>query len=74
MSETTATMTKGELRRARQEAKAAGRPLTGELALTPDQSHGVDIGPERLSNGRHNVKRARALERYARFVYDHDRD
>lgn len=66
-------MTKSELRKARKNARANGEKLTGELAL--DRGDGpMEFGPERLANGRCNVKRARALERHARFVYEYDRD
>lgn len=66
-------MTKSELRKARKQARANGERLTGELSL--DRGNGsVEFGPERLSNGKCNVKRARALERHAKFVYDYDRD
>ncbi len=49
-------MTKGELRKARQAARAAGRPLTGELALDRGE------GPEFTET----AKGYRARERWAR--------
>lgn len=34
----------------------------------------MEFSPERNRNGSHNTERAKALERHARFVYEHDRD
>ena len=53
-------MTKGERRKARQAARAAGRPLTGELALDND---GGAMEFTETPRGR------RGLERWAR-AYD----
>lgn len=65
-------MTKSELRKARKAAHAAGQSLNGELAL--DRSNGpVEYSSERLANGRINLRRAAALERNARRVYEDDR-
>jgi hypothetical protein len=33
-----------------------------------------EFSAERHANGRFNRRRARALERHARYVYEHDRD
>ena len=66
-------MTKSERRKARKQARDNGERLTGDLALDRDNGP-VDFGPERLSNGRYNINRARALDRHAKFVYDYDRD
>ena len=66
-------MTKSELRKARKAAVAAGLPLTGELALDRGDTN-VEFGPEHLRSGRVNVRRANALYRHAKFVYDYDRD
>jgi len=61
-------MTKGELRKLRKQ---------GNLRDFDSSDRGnepMEFSPEHLPNGRPNLKRARALERYARFVYDYDRD
>ena len=50
-------MTKGERRKARQAARAEGRPLTGELALDKDS------GPMEFSE---TPQGRRGLERWAR--------
>jgi len=56
-------MTKGELRKARQAAREAGQPLTGELAL-PNQPS-VQPKPQRKPRPRYN-----SMERFARWHYD----
>jgi len=66
-------MTKGEKRKLRKLARQAGEGLTGDLALDRDPGP-VDFGPERLRNGKPNLRRERALTRWARFNYDYDRD
>jgi hypothetical protein len=53
-------MTKGELRKSRKQAKADGKPLTGELAL--DRGN----GPVEFSE---TARGYRARDRYARW-YD----
>ena len=53
-------MTKGERRKARQAARAEGRPLTGELALDKDS------GPAEFTE---TPRGRRGLERWAR-AYD----
>lgn len=65
-------MIKSEKRKARKTTRAAGQPLTGELALDRGNS-AVEFGPERLSNGKWNHRRECALHRHARLVYDYDR-
>ena len=55
-------MTKGERRRARKEAQAAGRPLTGELALDRN-----DTDPMEFSE---TPKGYEARERWARRYDD----
>ena len=66
-------MRKSERRKARKAAQANGLPLTGELSLDRDNGP-CEFSPERYRNGKINHKRAKALERYAKFVYDYDRD
>jgi len=66
-------MTKGELRKARKLARENGQTFTGELALDKGNEP-CEFSPERNKNGTYNLKRARALDRYARFCYEHDRD
>jgi hypothetical protein len=74
-------MTKGERRKARKAARAAGMPLTGELAMwiqqdfdrgDEDQTIPETYGPERLANGKPNIRRAKALDRWARMVYNEE--
>lgn len=73
-------MTKSELRKARKTARAAGQTLVGNLSVlncspSSDRDSGpVEFSPERHPNGRYNMRRARALDRVARLVYDFDRD
>lgn len=55
-------MTKGERRKARQQARADGRPLTGQLALPGDR------GPEPVEFSE-SPRGYRARERWAR-AYD----
>lgn len=64
-------MIKGERRKARKMARLVGQPLTADLALDRGDDP-CDFGPERNPDGTYNLKRARALERYARMVYDRD--
>jgi len=52
-------MTKGELRKARQQARAEGKPLTGELAIASDRN----TSPVEFSDG---SRGRRALDRWAR--------
>ena len=66
-------MTKGELRKARKLARANNEPLSGALALDKD-SGSVEFSAERNRDGSYNHRRADALDRYARFVYEYDRD
>ena len=66
-------MTKGELRKARKKARAEGRPLSGELSL--DQGNEpIEFSAEKNPDGSYNQRRAKALDCYARFVYEYDRD
>jgi len=66
-------MTKGERRKARKITRTNNMPLIGDLSLNLDNDNGpMEFGPERLRDGKINVKRERALQRYARFVYDRD--
>ena len=60
-------MTKGELRKARQAAHAAGLPLTGELALTHLQ------GPERVREMRRVARAANPKRRFASRDEQHAR-
>jgi len=66
-------MTKGELRNARKQARIEGRSLTGELSLDRGDET-MEFSAERSHDGSYNYKRAKALDRYARFVYEYDRD
>jgi len=64
-------MTKSEIRKAR---KASN--FSGECALDKldKDNESIEFSPERNRNRKPNLKRARALQNYARFVYEHDRD
>jgi len=66
-------MTKSEIRKARKLAHSKGLPLVGELSLDRGNEP-ITFSPEKHRNGKPNLRRAKALERYARFVYDNDRD
>jgi len=59
---------KGELRAARKAAKAAGRSWNVEATETGGFRQVYERTPTQ------ERKHARAMERYARFVYDNDRD
>ena len=54
-------MTKGELRRARKQARAQGKPLADELILAPSDRD--DTQPEFTESSRGH----KALDRWARF-------
>jgi len=60
-------MTKAELRKARKAARAEGKSLKGELALSSDRGNEPCDFTE-------SDKGRRALERWARYCYEYDRD
>ena len=70
-------MTKGELRKLRKQTgrdwKTVGTVPTYTSNIDRDDTSACDFGPERLPGGRYNMRRARALERHARMVYETDR-
>lgn len=62
------TMTKGERRKARQQARAEGRPLVGDLAVSTDRQADRDTGPHSFSETQRGYRaRQRWAERYDRL-------
>ena len=64
-------MTKGEIRKARKEARAAGVPLTGELAIPGKPSFlakAYNLRATARPTGRGVTKSASRAEQHARYI------
>ena len=57
-------MTKGEIRKARKQAKATGQPLTGELAIPKNATASRKTKARKATRERHEASKA-----FARWLY-----